>query len=171
MVEHRRCTCGKLLRDREGICSDCFDMLMRKHDIEHAAPVREPRRLSARPAPGDDDYDLTCEAPDVITPDYMRWLCHLWGSENDAARILRINARTMHRWVHPSQRQIPWAAAEMLRQMINSCNAKYDFEMAQKFAVELTLEETLRIVHECGRTGVDVDEVMYVVVPLLQPTL
>ena len=59
-------------------------------------------------------------APNPPPPAYVRSLCDQVGGQRAAARLIRVDERTMRRWCAvsaPSSAPCPWAAAELLRRM------------------------------------------------------
>ena len=58
-------------------------------------------------------------APDPVTPAYLRSLIEGAGiSQGQAAQMLRVDPRTLRRWL-AGDRACPWMAAELLRRMVN----------------------------------------------------
>ena len=59
-------------------------------------------------------------SPDPVTPAYLRSLIEGAGiSQGQAARMLRVDPRTLRRWL-AGDRACPWMAAELLRRMITN---------------------------------------------------
>lgn len=62
------------------------------------------------------------KTPDPVPPGWLRRLIEGAGlTQGEAADMLRVDHSTMRRWLappmSPSYRQVPWAAAELLRRM------------------------------------------------------
>lgn len=62
------------------------------------------------------------KAPNPVPHGYLRRLIEGAGlTQGEAADMLRVDPSTMRRWLMPptcpSHRQVPWAAAELLRRM------------------------------------------------------
>lgn len=61
--------------------------------------------------------------PDPVPIGYMHMLCHKHCiTSNEAARMLHITYGTIRKWMtppdHANHRETPWAAAELLRRML-----------------------------------------------------
>ena len=57
-------------------------------------------------------------APDPVTPGYVLQLIDMAGiSQQEAARQLRVDPRTMRRWL-AGERSCSWANAELLRRLL-----------------------------------------------------
>jgi hypothetical protein len=55
--------------------------------------------------------------PDPPTPAWWRWATEQIGGQREAARRLRVTDRAVRAWC-AGDRTAPWAAAELLRRMI-----------------------------------------------------
>lgn len=56
------------------------------------------------------------QAPNPVTIPYLLALCEQVGGQRAAARLLRVNERTLRRWVSGDS-ECPWCAAELLRRL------------------------------------------------------
>ena len=55
-------------------------------------------------------------APDPVPPEYVRQLCVKVGGQCQAARLLRIDSRTVRRWI-AGETSCHWHVAELLRRL------------------------------------------------------
>jgi uncharacterized protein with PIN domain len=56
------------------------------------------------------------DAPNPVTVPYLLALCEQVGGQRAASRLLRVNERTLRRWVSGDS-ECPWCAAELLRRL------------------------------------------------------
>jgi DNA-binding transcriptional regulator YdaS (Cro superfamily) len=54
--------------------------------------------------------------PTTVTITHLLALCEQVGGQRAAARLLRVDERTVRRWV-AGDRECPWCAAELLRRL------------------------------------------------------
>lgn len=102
-------------------CPDCQQPLAgpQRPTMWHAGePVwcatceRGGRRRLKGPSPGD------AAAPDTITVEWIRALLERHGcTQREAAKLLHVDERTMRKWCC-GEREMPWAAGELLRRLL-----------------------------------------------------